>query len=117
MIDEKMLSLMKPTAYLINTARSGLVDEEALYKVLKERKIAGAAIDVFDVEPPGKDYPLVVLDNITVTPHLAGGSRDAFTQSPVLLAKEMKRALVDGEETSFLVNPKACQRNALLKGE
>ena len=117
MIDKKMLSLMKPTAYLINTARSGLVDEEALYKVLKERKIAGAAIDVFDVEPPGKDYPLVVLDNITITPHLAGGSRDAFTQSPVLLAREMKRALVDGEETSFLVNPEACQRNALLKGE
>ncbi len=117
MINEGMLSLMKPTAYLINTARSGLVDEKALYNVLKEGKIAGAALDVFDVEPPGKDYPLVTLENVTITPHLAGGSRDAFTQSPVLLSKEMRKALVDHEKTSFLMNADACKDNPLLQGE
>lgn len=89
MINEKMLTMMKPTAYIINTARSGLIDEQALYKVLKNNQICGAALDVFDEEPPTKDYPLVTLDNVTITPHLAGGTVDAFTNSPVLLAKIM----------------------------
>lgn len=104
LIDASLLALMKPTAYFINTARSGLVDEEALCKVLGEHKIAGAAIDVFEVEPPPADYPMVVLDNVTITPHLAGGTRDAFTYSPVLLAKEMKRAICDQEPSRSIVN-------------
>ncbi|HWQ30590.1 MAG TPA: 2-hydroxyacid dehydrogenase [Negativicutes bacterium] len=74
MISEKLISRMKPAAYLINTPRSGLVDEEALYHALKERRIAGAALDVFRLEPPGIDYPIVQLDNVTITPHMAGGS-------------------------------------------
>lgn len=89
MINAEMLSLMKPSAYIINTARSSLIDEKALYKVLKANKICGAALDVFDEEPPGKEYPLVTLDNVTITPHLAGGTVDAFTNSPVLLSKIM----------------------------
>lgn len=104
LINARMLSLMKPTAYLINTARSGLVDEKALYEVLKAKKIMGAAIDVFDEEPPHKNYPLIMLDNITVTPHLAGGTRDAFTSSPRLLAGEMIK-LLDGADSRFVLNP------------
>lgn len=93
MIDKNLLNKMRPDAYLINTARSGLIDEEALYQVLFEKRIKGAAIDVFDVEPPGRDYPLITLDNVTVTPHLAGGTTDAFLNSPKLLAKIMDRKM------------------------
>ena len=116
MIDEHMLSLMKPTAYLINTARSGLVDEEALYRCLKDRKIMGAALDVFDLEPPGKDYPLVTLDNITITPHLAGGTRDAFSHSPVLLLEELKEVLLHQKRSGYLLNGNACAENPILTG-
>ena len=93
MITYELLSSMKPTAYFINTARSGLVDEDALDKVLNERKIAGAAIDVFEAEPPGKDYKFLKYDNVTVTPHMAGSTKDAFTYSPVLLAKKIYESL------------------------
>lgn len=103
MIDGKMLALMRPDAYLINTARSGLVDEKALYEALKAKKIAGAALDVFDVEPPSADYPLVALPNVTVTPHLAGGTMDAFTNSPKLLALEMIH-LLEGKSSRYIVN-------------
>lgn len=103
MINKEMLSYMRQDAYLINTARSGLVDEEALYEILKNKKIAGAAIDVFDKEPPGKDYPLVTLNNVTITPHLAGGTTDAFLNSPKLHAKEMLRIL-EGKSSRYLVN-------------
>lgn len=103
MIDGKMLALMRPDAYLINTARSGLVDEKALYEALKAKKIAGAALDVFDVEPPSADYPLVALPNVTVTPHLAGGTTDAFTNSPKLLALEMIH-LLEGKSSRYIVN-------------
>lgn len=115
MINKEMLDLMKPTAYLINTARSGLVDEVALTETLKAKKIYGAAIDVFDVEPPQEDYPLLQCDNVTVTPHMAGGTKDAFLNSPVLLAKELKKAL-DGKNTQFLLNKDKCMENMLCKG-
>ena len=113
MINAQKLSLMRKDAYLINTARSGLVDEKALYEVLAEKKIAGAAIDVFDVEPPSKEYPIVTLENVTITPHLAGGTVDAFIGSPKLLAKEMM-GIVKGNESRYVVNksifPKAVER-------
>ncbi len=89
MIGKREIGLMKPTAYLINTSRAGLVDEEALYEALKEKKIMGAALDVFELEPPPKDYPLCTLDNVTITPHMAGGSSDAFINTPVKLAKRI----------------------------
>ena len=96
---------MKPTAYLINTARSGLVDEQALHEALRDRRIEGAALDVFDTEPPGPDHPLVTLENVTLTPHMAGGSNDAFFNSPARLAIEMAK-LWTGEPSRFIVNPK-----------
>lgn len=103
MIGRRELSLMRPTAYFINTARSGLVDEEALYEALKDQRIAGAAIDVFETEPPGKDYPLVTLPNVTLTPHMAGGSRDAFLNTPKRLAEDLAN-LVTGKSPRFSVN-------------
>jgi phosphoglycerate dehydrogenase-like enzyme len=72
------LELMSPQAVLINTARGGLVDEQALYQALVRHKIAGAGLDVFAQEPPMPDHPLLGLDNVVVTPHIAAGTRDAF---------------------------------------
>jgi len=97
LIGGELLARMKPTAYLINTSRSALVDERALHAALAEKRIAGAAIDVFGEEPPGASHPLVALDNVTVTPHMAGGSNDAFNNSPKLLAAEVAKLLGGGE--------------------
>jgi D-3-phosphoglycerate dehydrogenase len=94
---------MKPGAILVNTARSGLVDEAALLRALSERRIMGAALDVFDVEPLPPDHPFLSLDNVTLVPHLAGSTRDAFRNSPVLMAGHLSRML-RGEPTIPLVN-------------
>ena len=102
MINEAMLSKMKPTAYLINTSRSGLIDEAALVKVLQEKKIAGAFLDVFDHEPPAIDDPLVQLDNVTLTPHMAGGSNDAFVNTPKRLAGALVEYM-NGRTSRFLI--------------
>ncbi|MBO0476690.1 2-hydroxyacid dehydrogenase [Vagococcus sp. DIV0080] len=86
-INRDVLEKMKPTTYLINTARSGLIDEKALLDVLKNKKIMGAALDTFDDEPLPADSPFLELDNVTMTPHLAGSTIDAFKNTPRLLAK------------------------------
>lgn len=87
LIGRRELDLMKPTAYLINTARAGVVDEDALIAKLQAGELAGAGLDVFATEPPGRDHPLVQLENVTLTPHMAGGSDDAFRKSPQLLCR------------------------------
>ncbi|GAK50444.1 D-3-phosphoglycerate dehydrogenase [Candidatus Moduliflexus flocculans] len=104
LIGEREFGLMKPTSYFINTARAGLVDEDALYQALKSGTIAGAAIDVFEKEPPGEDHPLVTLDNITITPHMAGGSVDAFYNSPKRLVADMINLFQDQSKIRFLLN-------------
>jgi D-3-phosphoglycerate dehydrogenase len=104
LIGARELALMKPTAYLINTARAGLVDEEALYRALKDGRIAGAALDVFEQEPPGLDHPLVGLENVTLTPHMAGGSVDAFVNSPQRLAADMAHLFGQREDVHYLLN-------------
>jgi phosphoglycerate dehydrogenase-like enzyme len=71
LINRRTLALMKPTAFLINTARGGLVCEPDLVEALRERRIAGAGLDVFEQEPPGA-HPFFSLDNVVVTPHAAG---------------------------------------------
>jgi phosphoglycerate dehydrogenase-like enzyme len=73
----KELSLMKPTAYFINSCRGGVVDEDALYQILKDHKIAGAGLDVFVYEPIPYDHPFLTLDNVTLSPHIAGGKGGA----------------------------------------
>ncbi|HWE60472.1 MAG TPA: NAD(P)-dependent oxidoreductase [Chloroflexota bacterium] len=77
MIDGSALALMKSSAYLVNIARGGLIDEEALYKALATRQIAGAALDVFVEEPVPADNPLLQLDNVILTPHIGGGTGGA----------------------------------------
>lgn len=85
MVSDHLLSLMKPSAYLINTARAAVLDKNALIKALKEKRIAGAALDVIWKEPIQKDDPLLQLDNVTLTPHIAGDTIDAIPKSPYLL--------------------------------
>lgn len=78
MIGPEQFARMKPTCYLINTARAGLVDEEAMLTALENRTIGGAALDVFHQEPLSPDARLLKLENVTVTPHLAGYCSDIF---------------------------------------
>lgn len=92
-IGKKELEKMKSTAYLINTARSGLVDTDALVDALKNKRIGGAAIDVFDQEPLPSDSPFLELDNITLTSHLAGTSCDTMKNSVEIGFDDIKNYL------------------------
>ena len=104
MVNATMLALMKPTAYLINTSRGAVIDEADLYEALKAKRIAGAGLDVFAVEPPGNS-PLLTLDNVVLTPHAAGvdlQSRDDMARS----AADAIVSLSRGEwPTEKVVNP------------
>jgi D-3-phosphoglycerate dehydrogenase len=93
MFSAAQLHLMKPTAYLINTARGGIVDEAALYAALTTGKIAGAGIDVFAQEPPRPDHPLFTLDNVITAPHVAGVTREALDRMSLQTAKNILSAL------------------------
>jgi D-3-phosphoglycerate dehydrogenase len=103
-VGEKELGLMKDTAYLINTGRSGLIDSDALLKALQEKQIAGAGLDVFDQEPLENPNPWVELDNVTLTTHIAGTTTEVLTGSPYLLMEDMARFL-KGEKARFILNP------------
>ena len=78
LIDAGRLALMKPTAYLVNTARGPIVNQRALYDALRERRIQGAALDVFDPEPPDPSDPILQLDNVIVTPHAICWTDETF---------------------------------------
>lgn len=93
-LGKREFSLMKPTAYFINTARAGLVDTSALLKALQEKSIGGAAIDVFDKEPLTPDNPFFQLDNVTLTPHLAGTSCDTMRNSVDICFEDIKNYLL-----------------------
>jgi len=79
-VNRATLARMKPSAMLINTSRGRVVDEAALIEALQHGKIAGAGLDVFEPEPPSSNNPLFQMDNVIVTPHVAGGSRDSITR-------------------------------------
>jgi D-3-phosphoglycerate dehydrogenase len=92
LIGEAQLKSMKSSAYLINTSRGALVDESALYTALKEKQIAGAALDVYDTEPP-KDSQLMQLENIVVTPHIGAHTRESIERVGVMSAENVLRTL------------------------
>ncbi|WP_444644006.1 2-hydroxyacid dehydrogenase [Caproiciproducens sp. R1] len=92
-MSDREFSLMKTTAYFVNTARSGLVDTDALLKALQTKTIGGAAIDVYDSEPLSQDSPFLKLDNVTLTPHLAGTSSDTMRNSVDICFEDLKNYL------------------------
>lgn len=98
------LELMKPTAYIINTARAGLIDYNALLKVLESHKIAGAALDVFEEEPLSENSAFRKLDNVTLTSHRAGATLDAALNSARMVFERIEALIRDGK-TVGLVNP------------
>jgi len=100
LINAEALAKMKPEARLINCARGGIVDEAALYEALKDQRIAGAALDVFEQEPP-KDSPLLALDNCVFTPHLGASTEEAQVAVGLEIAKQIVTYLRTGE----IVNP------------
>jgi D-3-phosphoglycerate dehydrogenase len=91
-VGEKEFNLMKPTAYIINLARGPIWDEKALFQILKEGKIAGAASDVFEVEPASKDHFLLKLENFIATPHMAAHTEEALKRMS-LVAEDVIRVL------------------------
>ncbi|HEM48630.1 MAG TPA: 3-phosphoglycerate dehydrogenase [Caldithrix sp.] len=114
LLGEKELSCMKKSAYLINTARAGLIQEDALFESLKGQKIAGAALDVFWQEPITKNSRWLTLDNVTLTSHIAGTTTEALTKSPFLLVQDINRLLEDNHPR-FIVNPEVLEKIEVQK--
>jgi len=110
MIGEKEFDLMKKTAYLINTARGPIVEEKALYEALKDGKIAGAAVDVYLKEPPGSDNPLLKLDNVVKTPHIAAYTIEAIRRMDMVNAEDIVR-FFKGQKPIYIANPETLQKN------
>jgi len=92
-IAKRELDLMKPTTMLVNTARAGIVDENALVEALRNKTIGGAALDVFSEEPLGANHPLLTLDNVTLTPHIAGTSADTCPNSVRIIKDKLMKIL------------------------
>ncbi len=102
LIDEVKIEIMKPGVYIVNCARGGLIKEEALCKGLQEGKIAGAAIDVFETEPP-ENCPLLEMDNVIVTPHLGASTAEAQNNVAIQAAEQVLTAL-EGGSVCYAVN-------------
>jgi D-3-phosphoglycerate dehydrogenase len=111
MLGERELGLMKKTAYIINTARGELIQHDSLYKALKDKKIGGAALDIFEAEPPPSDSPLYLLDNVTATSHLAGASIQAAEIGARVLCEGIYNFIVKKETPKYCVNPDYAKRN------
>lgn len=98
------LNRMKETAFFINCARGDLVEEQALFEILKEKKIAGAALDVLEQEPPEENNPLFELDNVIITPHMAAQTQET-TERVVKMAVEGTLVVLEGKEWPYVCNP------------
>jgi len=97
LLGDRELGLMKPTAVIVNAARGGVVREDALVRALRDKRIAGAALDVFEQEPLPADHPLRALDNVVLTPHLGASTAEAQQNVAVEIAEAVRAALVDGD--------------------
>src|SRR5262249_18782129 len=104
LVDARRLGLMKPSAFLINTARGPIVDEAALIAALQRDALAGAALDVLEREPPARDNPLLAMPNVILTPPAAYYSDDSLAYLQTSVAEEVVRVL-HGEPPGSPVNP------------
>jgi len=110
LFDAARIARMKPGARLINTARGGLVDEQALYAALASGKLAGAGVDVFSPEPPMTDNPLFTLQNVIVSPHMAGNSSESLDRKSLTVVRNVLSVLDGKTRTEYVVNPEALQK-------
>ncbi|MFC1660545.1 hydroxyacid dehydrogenase [Gemmatimonadota bacterium] len=108
LINEEALSQMKEGVYLINTARGGIIDEDALVQALREGRVAGAALDVFEMEPLPVEHPLLTLDSVVLTTHVAGVSDDSFRNMGMQAVRNVL-AVLEGRDVdrASLLNPEA----------
>jgi phosphoglycerate dehydrogenase-like enzyme len=109
LLGRAQLALMKPSAYLINVARGKLIDQAALVDALRTRAVAGAGLDVFEVEPPPADDPLLSLDNVIVTPHWLASTSDVWRATGRAMAEGMLRAAT-GQVPEHVVNREVLDR-------
>jgi D-3-phosphoglycerate dehydrogenase len=105
LFDAKRLAHMKPGAYIVNTARGGIINEAALHDALKSGKLAGAGIDVFDKEPAARDHPLLQLPNVIVAPHLAGVTVESMDRMAVATVRNILSVLDGKPIKENAVNP------------
>jgi D-3-phosphoglycerate dehydrogenase len=111
MIGEAELSLMKPTAYVINTARGGIIDENALLQAIQHGRIGGAALDVFEREPLSPHHPFLAFDNVIVTPHIAWCTQESFRRVNTIVAREVTKILKGHlPNLRYLTNPEVLRR-------
>lgn len=110
MVNKKLLSLMKPTSVIVNTARGNLVDEDDLYQVLRNRKIAGAGFDVFAQEPLPLDSPLLALDNMVLTPHVSSQTYESLWNI-YKVAIDIAADVFEGKESRHILNPEYQKSN------
>jgi D-3-phosphoglycerate dehydrogenase len=103
-IGARELALMKPTACLVNAARGPLLDYEALYPALKEHRIKGALLDVFATEPLNAGNPLLDLDNVLLTPHIAGATQESVLCAGQMMSADLRRIIL-GERPVNCINP------------
>ena len=115
LIGETFFRRTKPTAILINTSRGPVVDEQALYQALVDKRLAGAALDVWEREPVVADNPLLTLDNVIATPHAAYFSSAAVAQVPRRCGEEVARVL-SGQRPLNVVNPEVYAPGAVRRG-
>ncbi|MGI6285342.1 hydroxyacid dehydrogenase [Neomoorella humiferrea] len=108
LVNEERLALMKASAFLINFSRGGVVDEDALYKALKNGLIAGAALDVFEEEPPPHNHPLFELDNVLLSPHSAALTKECVVRMATGAAQGVVDVLT-GKRPQYVVNPEVLQ--------
>lgn len=108
LIDEGKIQLMKKTAYLINNSRGQIIDEKAIYLALKNKQIAGAGLDVFELEPIRADNPLLTLDNVVVSPHISSGSYETRSKMAEMVAENLV-SFFDEKVPLNLVNHKVLE--------
>ena len=114
LVNAERLKLMKKTAYLINNSRGPVVDEKALYEALKEGRIAGAGLDVFEQEPTPLNNPLLKLDNVVVAPHISSASYETRSKMAEMVADNLV-AFFEGKKPPNLVNPDVMKVRPLSK--